>query len=364
MAERVEVSEGVGQRRPGVAGLGREGLALLQQLWQAQGSLVAFLVICLGFALTAPGFTTTENIFNVLRQVAIVGILAVGQTFVVLTAGIDLSVASLLAFCGIVSAWVEVSQVGTGWAVVAALALGALMGLVQGLIITRMGIPAFIVTLGGLSAFRGATLLWNNGYPVIGMGPVYQFFGKGMLGPVPVPVVIFLVVVVLSHLVLTRTKFGRFVYAVGGNPEAARLSGLNVGLVVTAVYVISGLFAGLAGLVLTSRLNAADPVTATGWELNAIAAVVIGGTSLFGGVGSVLGTLLGALIIGVINNGLTLMNVPSYYQQIAVGIIIVLAVWLDHLSKGRARRSRALARHRAGAASAVEKGGDERPSAV
>ncbi|HEY8476562.1 MAG TPA: hypothetical protein VIN09_06830, partial [Chloroflexota bacterium] len=159
MAERVEVSEGVGQRRPGVAGLGREGLALLQQLWQAQGSLVAFLVICLGFALTAPGFTTTENIFNVLRQVAIVGILAVGQTFVVLTAGIDLSVASLLAFCGIVSAWVEVSQVGTGWAVVAALALGALMGLVQGLIITRMGIPAFIVTLGGLSAFRGATLL-------------------------------------------------------------------------------------------------------------------------------------------------------------------------------------------------------------
>ncbi|HEY8477293.1 MAG TPA: ABC transporter permease, partial [Chloroflexota bacterium] len=172
------------------------------------------------------------------------------------------------------------------------------------------------------------------------------------------------VVVVLSHLVLTRTKFGRFVYAVGGNPEAARLSGLNVGLVVTAVYVISGLFAGLAGLVLTSRLNAADPVTATGWELNAIAAVVIGGTSLFGGVGSVLGTLLGALIIGVINNGLTLMNVPSYYQQIAVGIIIVLAVWLDHLSKGRARRSRALARHRAGAASAVEKGGDERPSAV
>jgi len=324
--------------RARAATLGQELLQRARHVWRQQGTLVAFLVICIAFALTAPGFLTPDNIFNVLRQVAIVGILSVGETFVLLTGGVDLSVASLLAFTGIVSASVEAGHHGTALAVLVALALGAGLGLVQGLVTTRMRIPPFIVTLGGLSAFRGATLLWNGGNPVIGMGPTYLFFGKGMLGPVPVPVIIFLAAIAICQFVLTRTKFGRFIYAVGGNPEAARLSGLNVDLLVTAVYVISGFFAGLAGLVLTSRLNAADPVTATGWELTAIAAVVIGGTSLFGGTGSMLGTLIGALIIGVINNGLTLMNVPSYYQQIVIGIIIVLAVWSDSLVKGRGKR--------------------------
>jgi inositol transport system permease protein len=217
----------------------------------------------------------------------------------------------------------------------AALAVGLACGFLQGLAITLLKVPPFVVTLGGLSAFRGAALLFAGGGPVSGFAPDYTWWGQGKLGPVPVPVIIFLSFAVIAHVVLRYTRFGRHVYAVGGNPEAARLSGLNVRAITLSVYVIIGFFAGLAGFVLSARLNSAEAVAGIGYELTVIASVVIGGTSLFGGVGSVFGTVIGSILIGVLINGLVLMNVSSYIQQIIIGVIIVLAVAFDQFAKSR-----------------------------
>jgi ribose/xylose/arabinose/galactoside ABC-type transport system permease subunit len=211
-------------------------------------------------------------------------------------------------------------------------------GLLQGVAITTLNVPPFVVTLGGLSAFRGAALLYPGGGPISAFEADYRFWGQGKLGPVPVPVIIFLAAALLCHIVLRHTRYGRHVYAIGGNAEAARLSGLNVRGLTLSVYVIVGLFAGLAGFVLSSRLNSSEAVAGQGYELTVIASVVIGGTSLFGGLGGVLGTVVGAVLIGVLINGLVLMNVSPYIQQIIIGVIIVLAVAFDRFVKGRRRR--------------------------
>jgi inositol transport system permease protein len=209
---------------------------------------------------------------------------------------------------------------------------------VQGFAITRLKVPPFVVTLGGMSAFRGAALLFAAGGPISGFEPSFVWMGQGRIfGQLPVPVVIFLTFAVLAHIVLRYTRYGRQVYAVGGNPEAARLSGLNVRTVTTSVYVIMGFFAGLGAFVLSARLNSAEAVAGTGYELTVIASVVIGGTSLFGGVGTIFGTVIGTILIGVLLNGLVLMNVSAYIQQIIIGIIIVLAVAFDTFAKSRQR---------------------------
>ena len=215
--------------------------------------------------------------------------------------------------------------------------MGIAGGWLQGFAITRLKVPPFVVTLGGMSAFRGAALLAAGGGPISGFTPDYTWWGQGRVGPVPVPVIIFLATALLAHVVLRYTRYGRKVYAVGGNPEAARLSGLNVRRVTASVYVIMGLFAGLGAFVLSARLNSAEAVAGTGYELTVIASVVIGGTSLFGGVGSIFGTVIGSVLIGVLLNGLVLMNVSSYIQQIIIGIIIVLAVAFDTFAKSRRR---------------------------
>jgi ribose/xylose/arabinose/galactoside ABC-type transport system permease subunit len=289
-----------------------------------------------------------------MRQVSITGLLAVGMTFIILTAGIDLSVGSLLALCGLVAAAVAkggfesrfavgagAEAVGYGWplALLAALAVGIAGGWLQGFAITRLKVPPFVVTLGGMSAFRGAALLFAAGGPISGFPPAYTWWGQGRIGPVPVPVIIFIACAILAHIVLRYTRYGRQVYAVGGNPEAARLSGLNVRRVTTSVYVIMGFFAGLGAFVLSARLNSAEAVAGTGYELTVIASVVIGGTSLFGGVGSIFGTVIGSILIGVLLNGLVLMNVSSYIQQIIIGVIIVFAVAFDTFAKSRRRRA-------------------------
>jgi ribose/xylose/arabinose/galactoside ABC-type transport system permease subunit len=313
------------------------------------GALGVLIVICIIFAILEPAFISPINLFNVLRQVSIYGLLALGMTFVILTGGIDLSVGSLLALSGLVGA--AVYKGGTGllsagtagqaqgfglWAAIgAAVAVGILGGMLQGTAISRLKVPPFIVTLGGLTAFRGASLLFSGGQPISTFTDEYKFWGQGMIGPVPVPVIIFLVFSVLAFIVLRYTRYGRRVYAVGGNPEAARLSGLSVNNIILSVYVITGFFAGLSGFLLSSRLNSAEQVAGVGYELTVIAGVVIGGTSLFGGEGGIFGTVIGILLIGVLNNGLTLMNVSPYYQQILVGLIIVLAVYLDQLIKRR-----------------------------
>ncbi len=297
-----------------------------------------------------PGFRSERNLFNVMRQISFIGILAVGMTFVILTAGIDLSVGSLLAFAGIVCASAakgtrSLLQGGTKddggihvlYAALAAIGVGVAIGLLQGVLIGKLKIPAFIVTLGGLGAWRGATLVWTDGQPISSFSSDFKHWGQGFVGRVPIPVIFFLAFVLIGHLVLRYTQYGRWIYALGGNPEAARLSGLNTTALTISVYVISGFCAGLAAFLLTSRLNSAEQVAGQNYELRAIAAVVIGGTSLFGGQGAVLGTFVGAMLIGVLDNGLVILGVSPNYQPIVVGAIIVLSVYVDQLVKQRRR---------------------------
>lgn len=310
---------------------------------------VIFLLLVMAFfSFFEPGFRTTTNFLNIIRAVSFFGILAVGMTFVILTAGIDLSVGSALAFCGIVSASAAKGSralltgkddggVHVLYALLAALFVGLLIGLIHGVFTAYLNVPAFIVTLGGLGAWRGATLLWSGGQPISNFSKDFTHWGKGSVGQVPIPVIVFVGMGIIAHIVLRYTRYGRWVYALGGNEEAARLSGLNTKMIITSVYVISGLCAGVSGFLLTSRLNSAEQVAGQSYELQAIAAVVIGGTSLFGGVGGVFGTIIGAILIGVLNNGLVQMNVSAYYQPIVVGLIIVLSVYVDQVVKARRR---------------------------
>ena len=315
------------------------------------GALLFLIVLCILFAvLTKGAFIGPRNIFNVVRQVSIYGLLAIGMTFVILSAGIDLSIGSLLALAGLVAAAVEKGSrgllgagageahgYGLGTAVLAAVLIGLAGGGLQGLAISRLKVPAFIVTLGGMSVFRGLALVFSRGQPISAFRDAYKFWGQGMVGPVPVPVIIFLSFAIIAYIVLRFTKYGRYIYAVGGNQEAARLSGLNVNNLIMSVYVLTGFFAGLSGFVLSARLNSAEQVAGVGYELTVIAGVVIGGTSLMGGEGGIFGTVIGVLLMGVLSNGLTLMNVSSYYQQILIGLIIVFAVYFDQVVKQRRR---------------------------
>jgi inositol transport system permease protein len=312
--------------------------------------LVALMVV---FAVLEPRFLSSLNLFNVMRQISITGLIAVGMTFVILTAGIDLSVGSVVALAGLAAAVVakggaqnrftidagDVAAAGYGWfaAMLAATLVGTLCGWIQGIGITRLKVPPFVVTLGGLSAFRGAALLIAGGGPLSGFQESYVWWGQGRIGPVPVPVILFLTVAVIAHVVLRYTRYGRQVYAVGGNQEAARLSGVDVKRVLLSVYVIVGMVAGFAGFVLSARLNSSEAVAGIGYELTVIASVVIGGTSLFGGTGTIFGTVIGSILIGVLINGLVLMNISSYIQQIIIGVITVLAVAFDQFAKQRKR---------------------------
>ncbi|PHN69173.1 sugar ABC transporter permease [Pseudomonas syringae] len=301
--------------------------------------LVALIVI---FTLYNPMFLSARNIKNILTEVSIYGIIGVGMTYVILTGGIDLAVGSLLAFAAISGAFLMQALGGDffmGWlvAMLAACAVVTMAGYLHGKVVTRFGVPAFIVTLGGLTVWRGATLIVNDGAPVSGFNEAFRWWGRGDVLGVPVPVLVFLVVALVGYIALRYTRYGRQVYAVGGNPEAARLSGLSVQSVVLSVYVITGFLAGLAGFLLSARLGSAEAVAGTGYELRIIASVVIGGTSLFGGLGGVGGTIVGALLIGVLINGLVIMNVSAYYQQVVIGIIIVLAVGFDTYAKSRGK---------------------------
>ena len=312
--------------------------------------LIFLLALVVLFAALQPRFLMPLNLFNILRQVSIYGIIAVGMTFVILARGIDLSVGSLVAMSGLVAAVVAkggiegrflLSADGAGYAwplaALAAIIAGTLAGYLQGLAVARLSVPAFVVTLGGMTVFRGVALTIGNGGPVSGFDDAFGWWGRGMVGPVPVPVILFLVVALLAHFVLTQTRFGRAVYAVGSNPDAARLSGINTTRVTTAVYAVIGFCSGLGGFVLASRLNSAEAVAGSGYELTAIAAVVIGGTSLQGGTGSIVGTVIGALLTGVLLNGLVILNVSPYVQQILVGLIIVAAVAFDSFVKRQSR---------------------------
>lgn len=308
-------------------------------------SLIALAVMVLALSLLSDRFLTVENGFNILRQISVNLCLSVGMTLVILSGGIDLSVGAILGLAGAVAAGLLKNGVALAafsvrleftamGAVVAGIVVGAAAGWFNGAAITRFRLPPFVATLGMLSIARGLTMLWTGGYPITSLGDSFGFIGTGAFVGVPMPVWIMVTLVAAFVVVTKRTRFGRHIYAVGGNERAALLTGLRVNRVKIAVYTLAGALAGVAGLIVTARLDSAQPNAGLGYELDSIAAVVIGGTSLSGGRGSIMGTVLGCLIIGVLNNGLFLLNVSPFWQQVIKGGVILLAVAIDKMKAG------------------------------
>ncbi len=299
------------------------------------GSILILIVLLVAMSLATPEFSKINNLTNVARQVSIVAIIATGMTFVIITAGIDLSVGSLVALTACIAMTV-IDKLGWNYIGLATgIFVGALGGAVNGALIAWARVPPFICTLAGLTVFRGLALIVTKGVPIIRFEGSFRFIGQGVVWGIPVPVILMAVVVLFMQIVLRRSAFGAYVYAVGGNEEASRLAGIKVSWIKFWTYVLCGLLTGLAGMVLMARLSSAQPAVGEGFELDAIAAVVLGGTSLMGGRGTVWNTLVGAFVIGVLNNGMNLMGVHTHYQLVAKGGIIVLAVLLDAYLKKR-----------------------------
>lgn len=310
-------------------------------------SLLALVLMVTALALTTDKFFTVDNSLNVLRQICANMCLSVGMTIIILSGGIDLSVGAVLALAGAVAAgllkngvvipgtdvFIEVTVSG---AILAGLLVGIVCGWFNGFVITRFKLPPFVATLGMLSIARGLTMLWTGGFPITRLGDNFDFMGAGHLLGVPMPVLISAMLVLIFIVLMKRTRFGRNIYAVGGNERAATLSGLNVNRIKLLVYTIGGGLCGVAGLLVTARLDSATPNAGLGYELDSIAAVVIGGTSLNGGRGTIMGTVLGCLIIGVLNNGLVILEVSPFWQQVIKGVVILVAVGLDKVGAKKA----------------------------
>mgnify|MGYP006295376797 FL=1 len=297
-------------------------------------SAIGLIILVIVLSFLSDYFFTVNNLLNIIRQVSIIAIMAFGMTFVILTGGIDLSVGSLLAVSAAVTAGLIIN-IGIFYLLVIPIGMliGVLLGGFSGLMVAKAKMPAFIVTLGMMTIARGLTLIYTDGRPISGFNEDFRFIGAGHIGGIPVPVIIMLIILLLCYITLKKTPYGRYVYAIGGNEEAAKLSGINVDRIKMSVYALSGLLSAISGIILASRLNSAQPTAGSGYELDAIATVVLGGTSLSGGQGGVIGTIIGALIIGVLNNGLNLLNVSSFYQQVAKGAVILIAVYIDRRSK-------------------------------
>ncbi|MGO0062678.1 ABC transporter permease [Brevibacillus fluminis] len=310
-----------------VAAAKKQGSLLL--LLNKYRVFIIFIGLCLVASLLSDAFLTVPNLMNVARQVSITAIIAAGMTLVILVAGIDLSVGSVMAFTGAVAAGMLTANVPLLLILVGTLAIGALFGMCNGLFVTRWGIPAFITTLGLMVIARGMTLVYTKGYPLVVSNDAFRYIGNGKIVGIPLPIIIMFIVFGAMAWVLRYTSFGRYVYAIGGNEEASRLSGIPVNAIKLAVYGLCGLLSALSAIIYTSRLMSAQPTAGTGVELDAIAAVIIGGTSLSGGKGGVGGTLIGALIMGILDNTLNLMNVSPFYQSIAKGLVILIAVLVD-----------------------------------
>lgn len=306
---------------------------MIKKIVQKYGIYLGFFFIFVLFSFSSPYFLKGRNISNILVQSSILAIIAAGETIVILTGGIDLSVGSIVALTSLFSAFVIVDMgqpVVTG--IIMALILSGIIGLVSGVAISYGKVPAFIATLGMMSIARGGALALKSGQPIAGIPAAYENLATyEIFGFIPIFIIYFLVVYIIGYIFLVHTRHGRYIYAIGGNIDAARLSGVNVKIYKTLAYVICGFFAGIGGVLLTARLDYATPIAGIGYELDVIAATVIGGTSLAGGEGNIFGTFLGAVLIGTLRNGLTLLNISSYYQQIIIGVVIVGAVFLDRI---------------------------------
>jgi ribose/xylose/arabinose/galactoside ABC-type transport system permease subunit len=298
------------------------------------GLYIGLGLISITFSILSPHFLRMGNIMNVLRQVSIIGVIASGMTFVILMGDFDLSVGSLVALSGVVVALLQVNLgFGTILSVIGALIFITLLGLLNGILIVKLHVPAFVATLGMMSAARGMALILSDGYPISGLTESFRTIGAGYFLGIPNPVIIYFASILISYVVLSRMKFGRLVYGIGGNIEAVKLSGINTDKYRIMIFGISAFAAAVSGIILAARINSGQPTAGTGFELDVIAAVVIGGTSLSGGKGGVIGTFFGALLVGVLGNGLNLLGVSSFYQQLAQGIVIVIAVMADQFRK-------------------------------
>ena len=314
---------------------GDEEMKKFRDIYEKYGTVIVLLLLVTVITIMNPKFLTTYNILNIFRQVSINGLIALGMTFVIITGGIDLSVGAILGLSGMVLGLLVLGGTPDILAIIIVIAFGALLGLFNGLLVAKVKLQAFIVTLATMTMFQGITLIISDGLPAMGVtknAPVLDFISQGKLLGLPFPMIIFLVTFIVLFIVIEKTVYGRSVYAIGGNEEVARLSSIATVKTKSLVYVISGAMAALAGVILTSRLSSAQPTAGAGYELDAIAAVVIGGTSLAGGRGRIFGTLIGVLIIGVLNNGLNIIGVSSFYQQVIKGLVILIAVILDRKS--------------------------------
>lgn len=305
----------------------------LAATWEKVGMPFVLLVLVVFMLIKAPNFGTVSNLFNVARSISISAILAAGMTFVIITTGIDLSVGSTIAVSGCIAVLAAQQGLNPLLAVLLGMVIGALIGLINGFLIAYCNLAAFIVTLGTMTFMRGLAYTITGGLPIVDNGLNFRALGNGYLFHVPIPFIVMIIVYVVMWIVLDKTKYGSHVYAVGGNAEAARLAGINVKGVLLSVYVIAGLCAGLAGCIFAARVVSAQPTAGDGYEMDAIAAAVLGGTSLMGGKGKIPGTLIGAIIFGVLTTGLVLMNVPFFTQQLVKGIVIIIAVLIDGLKE-------------------------------
>ena len=305
----------------------------LAATWEKVGMPFVLLVLVVFMLIKAPNFGTVSNLFNVARSISISAILAAGMTFVIITTGIDLSVGSTIAVSGCIAVLAAQQGLNPQLAILLGMVIGALIGLINGFLIAYCNLAAFIVTLGTMTFMRGLAYTITGGLPIVDNGLNFRALGNGYLFHVPIPFIVMIIVYVVMWIVLDKTKYGSHVYAVGGNAEAARLAGINVKGVLLSVYVIAGLCAGLAGCIFAARVVSAQPTAGDGYEMDAIAAAVLGGTSLMGGKGKIPGTLIGAIIFGVLTTGLVLMNVPFFTQQLVKGIVIIIAVLIDGLKE-------------------------------
>ncbi|MEZ7512280.1 ribose ABC transporter permease RbsC [Bacillus pumilus] len=300
-------------------------------IMQKLGPFLGLIILVAIVSILNPAFLEPLNILNLLRQISINALIAFGMTFVILTGGIDLSVGAILALSSALTAGFIVSSMDPILAIIVGCIIGAILGMVNGLLITKGKMAPFIATLATMTIFRGLTLVYTDGNPITGLGSNYAFqlFGRGYFLGIPVPAITMLLTFIVLWVLLHKTPFGRRTYAIGGNEKAALISGIKVPRVKIMIYSLAGFMSALAGAILTSRLNSAQPTAGTSYELDAIAAVVLGGTSLSGGRGRIVGTLIGVLIIGVLNNGMNLLGVSSFYQSVVKGIVILIAVLLD-----------------------------------
>ncbi|UPA32118.1 ABC transporter permease [Terrisporobacter glycolicus] len=297
------------------------------------GVLIGFVVLCIAISMATPAFLSKQNVLNLLRQSSIIGIISAGMTFVIISGNFDISVGAVAALSGVIVMRLATTGTNLFLAIIAAIVVCAIIGLVNGIMVAKVYVPSLIATMAMVTIVRGILLMITGGYPITQTIPMLDSLGNGYFLGIPMPVIVFILVVIVSYIVLTQTKFGRHVYSVGGNQDASKLNGINVDSQKIKVFIINAVLAAIAGLVLTGRLGTASPVAGDSYDMDAIASVVIGGTSVSGGSGSVLKTIIGVLLMSVINNSFNLLGIDIFFQYIFKGLIILVAVGFDSYSK-------------------------------